>query len=46
MCWNADISINTFTFGLFALLFIYIANTYSKYKTKTFENPLVYSCLK
>ena len=42
MCWNADISINTFIFGVFALAFIYITNTYSKYKTKTFDNPLVY----
>lgn len=42
MCWNADISINTFIFGIFALIFIYITNTYSKYKTKTFDNPLVY----
>lgn len=42
MCWNADISINTFMFGAFALVFIYITNTYSKYKTKAFDNPLVY----
>ena len=42
MCWNADISINTFIFAIFALVFIYITNTYSKYKTKIFDNPLVY----
>lgn len=42
MCWNADISLNTFIFGCFALSFIYITNTYTKYKTHTFDNPLVY----
>lgn len=42
MCWNADISLNTFLFGCFALCFIYITNTYTKYKTHTFDNPFVY----
>lgn len=42
MCWNADISINTFIFSCFALVFIYITNTYSKYKTPLFDNPLFY----
>jgi len=42
MCWNADISLNTFLFGIFALLFIFLANKYSKYKLQSFENPLVY----
>ena len=42
MCWNQDVSINTFGFACLALLFIYITNTYTKYKTKTFNNPLVY----
>lgn len=42
MCWNADISLNTFIFAILALIFIYITNTYSKYKTPTFDNPLVY----
>jgi hypothetical protein len=32
MCWNPDISLNTFIFAIFALLFIYLANTYTKYK--------------
>ena len=42
MCWNQDVSINTFGFACLALLFIYITNKYTKYKTKTFDNPLVY----
>lgn len=42
MCWNSDISLNTFIFGIFALLFIYITNTYSKYKSHTFDNPIIY----
>ena len=42
MCWNQDISLNTFIFGCFALVFIYIANTYTKYKSKFFDNPFVY----
>uniref|UniRef100_A0A6C0JJ96 Uncharacterized protein n=1 Tax=viral metagenome TaxID=1070528 RepID=A0A6C0JJ96_9ZZZZ len=42
MCWNPDISINTFIFSVLTLLFIYLTNTYSKYKTKTFDNPLMY----
>ncbi len=42
MCWNKDISINTFLFGFLSLCFIYYANTYTKYKSSTFKNPLVY----
>lgn len=42
MCWNADISINTFLFSCFALVFIYITNTYSRYKTPLFDNPMFY----
>ena len=42
MCWNADISINTFLFSCFALSFIYLTNTYTKYKTPSFDHPLVY----
>ena len=42
MCWNADISLNTFIFGLFSMIFIFITNTYTKYKTHTFNNPLMY----
>ena len=42
MCWNKDISINTFMFSFLALLFIFFTNTYTKYKTSSFKNPLVY----
>ena len=42
MCWNADISINTFVFACFALIFIFFTNTFTKYKLKEFENSLVY----
>ena len=42
MCWNADISINTFIFGLLSLIFIYFTNTFTKYKTKEFDNPFMY----
>lgn len=45
MCWNADISINTFLFAIFALVFIFLTNTYTKYKQETFKNPLVYLLL-
>jgi hypothetical protein len=42
MCWNQDISINTFLFACLSLLFIFLTNKFTKYKTKTFDNPLVY----
>jgi hypothetical protein len=42
MCWNADISINTFVFACFALVFIFFVNTFTKYKLTEFKNPLVY----
>ena len=42
MCWNSDISMNTFIFSILTLLFIYLTNTYSKYKTKAFDNLLMY----
>ena len=42
MCYNSDVSINTFVFGCLALMFIFFANTFSRYKSKTFENPIVY----
>ena len=45
MCWNADISINTFLFGICAIIFIFLANTYTKYKQDTFKNPLIYLLL-
>jgi hypothetical protein len=42
MCWNQDISINTFIFACLSLLFIFFTNTFTKYKTPTFDNPFVY----
>ena len=42
MCWNPDISLNTFFFAILALLFIFLSNTFTKYKSETFRNPLVY----
>ena len=42
MCWNSDISINTFIFSCLTLLFIFITNTYTKYKTPLFNNKLAY----
>lgn len=42
MCWNEHISLNTFLFVCLALIFIFVSNTYTKYKTPTFNNPLVY----
>jgi hypothetical protein len=45
MCWNSDISLNSFIFACFALSFIYITNTYSKYKSPEFNNPLIYLLL-
>jgi hypothetical protein len=42
MCWNADISINTFIFSSFALVFIYISNTYTRYKVEGFTTLFVY----
>ena len=40
MCWNPDISINTFIFACFALVFIFLAS-FTKYKLDAFK-PLVY----
>lgn len=42
MCWNAEISINTFIFSFFMLLFIAYNNGYTKYKIQELNNPLAY----
>ena len=42
MCWNQNVSINTFLFGIFVLCLIAIQNKYSNYKIKEFENPFMY----
>jgi hypothetical protein len=38
MCWNKDVSLNTFVFSSFVLLLILYNNKYSIYKIKEFEN--------
>ena len=42
MCWNKDISINTFCFSFFVLLLILYNNTYTQYKIQFFSNIWVY----
>lgn len=42
MCWNEYVSINTFIFGVFVLLFVAFNNHYSSYKIKFFNNPYSY----
>ncbi len=37
MCWNQNVSLNTFIFGSATLLFIWYNNTYTQYKTSTFD---------
>ena len=45
MCWNADVSLNTFLFSCLALGFVYYTNTYTKYKTPLFDNPIAYAAV-
>lgn len=42
MCWNKDISLNTFLFSSFVLILIIYNNTYTKYKIKDLDNIWVY----
>lgn len=42
MCWNKDVSLNTFIFSIFSLIFIYYNNKYTKYKIKEFTSVWVY----
>jgi hypothetical protein len=42
MCWNAEISINTFMFSCLALIFIFLSSTFTKYKSSTFTQIWVY----
>lgn len=42
MCWNKDVSINTFVFACLAIGFIFFANTYTKYKIEYIANNYVY----
>jgi hypothetical protein len=43
MCWNKDVSLNTFLFSSFVFLLILYNNKYSIYKIKEFEN--IWFCL-
>lgn len=38
MCWNQEVSLNTFLFSSFVLLLIIYNNTYTQYKIKEFKN--------
>ncbi len=42
MCWNADVSLNTFLFSGFVLLLIMYNNQYTKYKIQEFNNKWMY----
>lgn len=42
MCWNEDVSLNTFVFSFFMLLFIAYNNAYTKYKIKELNNTFAY----
>ena len=42
MCWNADVSLNTFLFSMFVLLLVFYNNAYTKYKINYFDNKWMY----
>lgn len=42
MCWNADVSLNTFLFSIFVLGIVYYNNHYTKYKIHHFDNEWMY----
>jgi len=42
MCWNKDVSLNTFVFGCFALAFIYYSSHWTQYALPEFENEWFY----
>ena len=42
MCWNENISLNTFLFSIITLTFIYYNNEYTQYKIDSFNNKYVY----
>ena len=42
MCWNAEVSLNTFVFSIFVLLFVYYNEKYTKYKIPGFDNIWLY----
>ena len=42
MCWNAEVSLNTFIFSICTLAFVYYNNEYTQYKIKEFNNKWIY----
>ena len=42
MCWNENVSLNTFIFTTAVLIFIYYNNTYTQYKIKEFDDKFIY----
>jgi len=42
MCWNAEVSLNTFVFSTFMLLFIIYNNKYTQYKIPILDNFWTY----
>jgi len=42
MCWNENISLNTFVFSSLVLIFIWYNNTYTQYKVEEFNHWSVY----
>ena len=42
MCWNENVSLNTFVFSTLTLLFIWYNNAYTQYKVSDFKNGYFY----
>lgn len=42
MCWNENVSLNTFIFGIVTIIFIWYNNNYTQYKITEFDNILFY----
>ena len=42
MCWNEDVSLNTFLFSSFVLLLIIYNNLFTKYKIQDLNNTFIY----
>jgi hypothetical protein len=42
MCWNAEVSLNTFLFSIFVLTLIIYNNQFTKYKIHDFNNKWMY----
>jgi hypothetical protein len=42
MCWNEQVSLNTFLFSSFVLILIFYNNTFTQYKVPGFNNKWIY----